>query len=150
MKSPRFLGSRVVFWFVAPWVLLGLVAFIFVAKGSFESGETVAGLLASYCAALCVIGLYAMLAPRHGLIVGRVIAGTLALAYVGYFVLTCFIEGQPFRFTTQRSQATPFNAVLGFIVIGLPCAHFALTGRPFWSSGAKRGESAHPSPEHRT
>ena len=132
MKSPRFPGSRLYFWLVAPWVILGIVAFILVAKGSFEGGKKMAGMLASYFAFLCALGMYAMTSKIHGLACGRVIAGTLALLYVAYFCFTYFIEGQSLMPTGRKSDASPFNAICGFIFIGLPCAQFAITGVPFW------------------
>jgi len=148
MNSPRFLGSRIYFWLVAPWVLIGIVAFLFVAKGSFEDGRTMAGVASSYFAFLCMLGMYAMLSKKHGLACGRIVAGTVALAYVAYFVGTFFIEGQSLMPTGRRSDSTPFNAIWGFIAIGLPCAQFAITGVPFWRIGKKEEpiRSSQPAP----
>jgi hypothetical protein len=146
MNSPRFLGSRLYFWLVAPWVLLGVVAFIFVAKGSFEDGKKTAGMLASYLAFLCVLGMYAMVSAKHGMACGRIVAGTLALAYVAYFVVTYFVDGQSLMPSGRKSDATPFNAIWGFLVIGLPCAQFAITGVPFWRIWKKEEPNQPPEP----
>jgi hypothetical protein len=138
MKSPQFLGSRIFFWLVMPWVLLGIAAFILVAKDAFEDGKNMTGMLASYFSFLCTIGMYAMVSPKHGLACGRIIAGSVALIYVAYFADTYFIEGQSLMPTGRKSDSTPFNAILGFIAIGFPCAQFAITGVPFWGLWRKK------------
>jgi hypothetical protein len=134
MDSPRFLGSRIYFWLVAPWIAIGIVAFAFAAKSSFEDGRKMAGIAASYFVVLCALGMYAMLSKKHSLACGRIVAGTVVLVYVAYFIDTYFIEGESLMPTGRRSDSTPFNAICGFIVIGVPCAQFAITGVPFWRS----------------
>jgi len=98
-----------------------------------------AGILASYFGFLCALGMYAMVSKKHGLACGRIIAGTLALASVAYFAASYFVEGQALIPTGRKSDASPFNAVCGFIFIGLPCAQFAISGRPFWRIRKKEG-----------
>ena len=139
MKSPTFLGSPIFFWLVAPWVVLGSVAFVFVSKASFEAGERSAGFLAAYFSLLCAIGLFAMSSKKHGLLCGRFIAATIGTIYIGYFVITALVEKQSLAPTGDRSDASPFNAIVGFLVIGLPCLQFAITGRPFWGYFRKGG-----------
>ncbi len=132
MNSPRFLGSKFLFWMTAPWALASALAFYFVAKGSFEDGNRTAGFVTSYFSFLCLLGLFAMVSKKHGLLCGRLIAGTFALGYVWYFASTYFVEGQSLAPSGRGSDSNPFNAICGLVVIGLPCALFAITGRPFW------------------
>jgi hypothetical protein len=146
MKSFTFLGSKVAYWLVAPWTILGAIAFAFVSDGSFASGEKSGGFLAGYFSLLCLIGLYAMSAQRHGLLCGRFVAATIGALYIGYFVITALIEQQSLLPTGKMSDVSPFNAILGFFFIGLPCLQFAVSGKPFWSYVRKGRDSSLSSP----
>jgi hypothetical protein len=59
----------------------------------------------------------------------RGVAGLISLAYAAYFIHEFFFTNAPFRISGRRSEASPFNALLGFIVIGLPCLVYAVLGR---------------------
>ncbi len=55
--------------------------------------------------------------------------GLVALCYVLYFIDTYFVEKQPLAPSARRSEATPWNAIMGFLVIGIPCLWFTIRGR---------------------
>lgn len=141
IQSPRFLGSRFLFWVLAPWLVLGCVAFCLVAKDAFDDSHALRGAFASSFAALCALGLFAMISRKYGLLYGRMIAAIVAIAYLWYFADTYFVEGQSLAPGGRRSDSTPFNAICGFLVIGVPCIIFAVTGRRFWG---KRQDEEQP------
>lgn len=131
MQSPRLLGSRLFFWLVAPWLGLGIVAVGLVAMGHFDDGKIYQGVLASAFVLGCALGLYAMISQKHGHAIGRIIAAMVPAAYLWYFADTFFVEGQSLQPTGRRSDASPFNAICGFVVFGVPCLIFAIKGRLF-------------------
>ncbi len=59
----------------------------------------------------------------------RGLAGMVFLAYAAYLVDEFLFTDTPFRISARRSDASPFNALLGFVAIGLPSLWFALRGR---------------------
>jgi hypothetical protein len=58
----------------------------------------------------------------------RVIAFIVFAAYLGYLVHELAFSGKPIFAAGPRSAANPFNAILGFCIIGLPCLLYAIRG----------------------
>ncbi len=59
----------------------------------------------------------------------RVLAGFVFLAYAAYLIHEFFFTDTPFRLVESRGAASPRNALLGFVIIGLPSLLFAVLGR---------------------
>jgi len=59
----------------------------------------------------------------------RALTGSIFLAYGAYLLHELALTDKPFRIAGSPSEASPRNALLGFIVIGLPCLWFTLFGR---------------------
>ena len=59
----------------------------------------------------------------------RGVAACVFLLYAAYAVSMFFFSDEPLTVSGRRSDASPRNALLGFIVIGLPCLWYALLGR---------------------
>jgi hypothetical protein len=59
----------------------------------------------------------------------RVLAGLVFLGYSTYLIDQSFFSEAPFKLVEARGKASPRNALLGFVVIGLPCLWFSLFGR---------------------
>src|SRR5262245_8205370 len=59
----------------------------------------------------------------------RSVAALVFLAYSGYAIHEFFFTDARFTLSGRRSEASPFNALLGFLIIGLPSPLFALRGR---------------------
>lgn len=57
------------------------------------------------------------------------VTGVVALCYRLYFIDTYFVEKRSLAPSGRRTEATPWNAVLGFVVIGIPCLWFTFQGR---------------------
>jgi hypothetical protein len=69
------------------------------------------------------------LPARFGHWAFRGLAAMVFLVYATYLVHELFIAKKPFTLVERRSEASPRNAVLGLIFIGLPSLWFALRGR---------------------
>lgn len=61
---------------------------------------------------------------------GRIVSGIVALAFGAYLVHECFLDFDgDWGWGKGRSQATPLNSILGFLVFGLPCLLYTVLGR---------------------
>ena len=69
------------------------------------------------------------LPSKYGHWAFRGLAGLVFLAYAAYLVHEFFFTEKPFRIAGRRSEDSPFNALLGFIIIGLPSLWYSLFGR---------------------
>jgi hypothetical protein len=65
-------------------------------------------------------------------VAGRIVAACIFAMYAGYIVVEIGTR-QPALSTYSQSQASLLNAIIGFVVFGLPAGYFALNGRlPGW------------------
>jgi hypothetical protein len=69
------------------------------------------------------------LPARYGHWAFRGLAGMVFLSYLSYLVYEFFFSEVKFKLFERRGAASPRNALLGFIVIGLPSLWYALFGR---------------------
>ena len=59
----------------------------------------------------------------------RGLAGLIFLTYAAYVVYELFFTNTPFKISGRHSAASPFNALLGFLLIGLPGLWYSALGR---------------------
>ena len=79
---------------------------------------------------LCVALLAGFWLPvRIGRWAFRSLAAAVFLVYAGYLIDQFFFSDTPFRLAESRSETSPRNALLGFVIIGLPSLWYALLGR---------------------
>jgi hypothetical protein len=69
------------------------------------------------------------LPSRHRHWAFRGVAGLVFLGYTSYLVYEVFFTNMPFRLPHNRAESSPFNALLGLVLIGLPCLWYAVFGR---------------------
>lgn len=69
------------------------------------------------------------LPPRIGFWAFRILAGMVAVSYAAYIVYEFFFTDKSFTVSGRRSDASPLNALLGFLFIGVPSLLFAVLGR---------------------
>jgi len=67
--------------------------------------------------------------PRRLRWVGRAVAGMVFVFYAIYAIDQLFFSDAPFRLVEAKSNASPRNALLGLLIIGLPALIYALKGR---------------------
>ncbi len=119
-------GSRFIRWALSPFVLLFAVVMpLLVENWTLKLVAMIAG-MEFVCLAL-LAGFW--LPARIGRWSFRCVAGAVFAAYAGYLIYEFFFSDTPFRLSESRSEASPRNALLGFVIIGLPCLWYAIFGR---------------------
>src|SRR5262245_31363719 len=128
MRSPQMFGSKVLFWLLAPWLVLGVVVFAGLAVSQVREGKLAAFLVALVLTLCCASGLLMCIFPKHLGWMLLFVTGSVAAGYIWYFCDTFFVQGQPLTPSSRRSEATPWNALRGFLFIGLPCLLATVAG----------------------
>ena len=141
-------GSRFIFWCLGPLCLLCGVGCIIGALFAFASKDLKAAITLTLLGALGVCIFLALLNIKKFLWAARVVTGIVALCYVLYFAETYFIEKQSLTPSARKSAATPWNAIMGFLFIGVPCLWFTIRGR-FGSEEAPNQEPEPTAPSNR-
>jgi len=86
-------------------------------------------------AVLFLLGLYN---PRRFNWALRILTGIGFLIFAAYLVYELFFTDDPIRLFESRGTASPRNALLGFVTMGLPCLAYTLRGWPFRPRDSKR------------
>jgi hypothetical protein len=119
-----FSGSRFVFWGVMPAVV-GALAIMNMVVAEWTPERVVIIALMDLLGALFVLGLYD---PVRFHWANRIVCASVFLAYLSYVVNQWVFSDEPFRLFESKSNASPRNALLGLIIIGVPCLLYSLTG----------------------
>ena len=128
MKRFTVFGSRLFFWMLAPWIIAGVLFFPYLAYQAFLAKETM-GVIIAASLSLCYVSFLLMaLSPGRFGWLSVFISGSIAAAYVWYFCDTYFVHHQPVKFSLNFAEPTPVNALLGFLVWGLPSLLFTIRG----------------------
>ena len=119
-------GSRFIFRALAPVLALcGIGLPFFITRWSVTSllcVSLVEALLLAF-----ILGLYD---PRRFRWATRCVTGTVFCAYLAYLVDELFLSGKSIEAgSASRAEASPRNAIMGFIAIGLPCLWYTIFGR---------------------
>lgn len=134
-------GSRFIFWALVPILLFcGAVLPFLVAEWTAPRVIFVSVVEAFL---LCLIlGLYK---PQRFRWATRCATGVAFCVYLAYLVDEVFLRSKSAGvFSGSRSEASPRNAVAGFIAIGLPCLWYTIFGR---FSLREKGQSPGGGPE---
>lgn len=116
-------GSRFLFWTLAPVLLLFIVlTTVLHPRWSAESRSILFGL--DLLALLMILALYN---PKRFHWAGRAAMGLVFLAFAAYLIDE-IARGDSWHFG-PRSEPTPLNALLGLLIIGVPCLRYTLLGR---------------------
>src|SRR5262249_17451525 len=119
-------GSRFIRWSLSPFVLLFAV-FMPMAIEQWTSARVA---LITGMEFMCIALLGGFWLPvRLGRWAFRGLAGAVFFSYAGYLIYEFFFSNAPFRVFGNRGEASPRNALLGFLIIGLPSLWYALLGR---------------------
>lgn len=119
-------GSRFIRWALSPFVLIFAISMpLIIEEWTLSRAALMAG-IEFMCLSL-LAGLW--LPAKIGNWAFRILAGSVFLAYASYLIYELFLSGAPFRLSGRRGEASPRNALLGFVIIGLPSLWFALKGR---------------------
>src|SRR5438128_2746489 len=117
-------GSRFVFWTIAPALVLTLfVLHTMQLEWTFARVAVVGAI--DVTAVSFVLGLRVPVRFRWAC---RFVCAGVFLAYLAYFVHEWVFSSHAFRLVEARSAASPRNALLGLLIIGIPSLAYALTG----------------------
>lgn len=127
-----FSRSPFLFWALAPFLCLGLWA-VGSPLEPWREADVLGTVVTLACDAAAMLLLLALW-PHHRMPgVRRGLTGVVALAYGAY----AFVTWNPGLLPAGAEPGDPFRALIGLVVIGVPCFWYTLTGT--W-----RGPGAHP------
>lgn len=119
-------GSGFIRWALSPFILL----FVIFMPLCIDEWTATRVLLIVGMELMCVSLLAGFWLPaRIGFWAFRFLAGMVALAYAAYLIDEFFFSKKPMSVTGSRGEASPLNALLGFVVIGVPSLLYAVLGR---------------------
>ena len=119
-------GSRFIRGVLSPLVLLfGLVMPLLIEQWT-PTRIAVMVVMEAMCLAL-LAGFW--LPARFGHAAFRILTGLVFLVYAGYLLDESVFHAAGFKLTGSEGEASPRNALLGFLIIGLPCLWYSLLGR---------------------
>jgi hypothetical protein len=127
MKRFTIFGSRLLFWLLAPWVIAGALFFPYLAYQAFVAKETTGAIIAVVLSLCCIFFLLMAISPSRFAWLSVFIGGSITMAYVWYFCDTYLVHHEAIIPTLDFSEPTPFNAILGFLVWGLPSLLFTIS-----------------------
>lgn len=128
-------GSRALFWLLAPWLLASVPTFAYLAVSCFRE-DNLTGILISVVLTICCLsGLLLGVSIRRFGWTAIFITLAIPAGYIWYFCDTFFVEGQRITPTARRAESTPWNAIMGFIVFGVPCLIASFMIIRGWLSG---------------
>ena len=119
-----FSGSRFVFWGTAPFLLGGA----FAIPLSVHDWTLQKALLVTALSTACICALFALRDAQRYPWAARTLTGLVFAAYAGYLCDELLFSNAPIV-PTRRSEASPWNSIVGFAVIGLPALWYTLLGR---------------------
>jgi hypothetical protein len=111
-------GSRALYFALAPWLVVCIPLFPYMALNFGPDAKSI--VLSALISALCLVGLLVATDSWRFIRWNIALLILVPVAYVVYFCHTFFVGEMAFMPSMRRSQATPFNAFLGFIVWGIP------------------------------
>jgi hypothetical protein len=119
--------NRWYFWVLAPIMLATAIGLPFAASPPTWQGVVV---LYVFCGAL-LFATIGLARPRRFQWALKIVAGAIVLGYAAYVVdeLVGWLHGKPAGLGSRRSSSNVINALLGFLVFGVPSIYFILRGR---------------------
>ena len=119
-------GSRFIRWSLSSFVLL----FAAIMPLLIEKWTPIGIVIMVGTEFMCIALLAGFWLPaRFGRWAFRGLASMVFISYSVYLIHEFFFTDTPFRVFESRGEASPRNALLGFIIIGLPSLWYALFGR---------------------
>lgn len=94
MKKFTIFGSRLYFWLLLPWVLLGLFVFPYVAYYEFSVKEMFGFAVGLILFLWCLFLLLASVMPQRFSWLIYLITGSISLFYIWYFYDSYFVHGE--------------------------------------------------------
>ncbi len=138
-------GSRFVFWTLGPFLLFCFLVFGLLAIPAFATKEWIGASILTVLSLGCFFLFLSLLKTKKFAWAFRVVTALVAFAYSYYVIHEFFIEKEEVSISTNRAESTPWNAVLGFVVIGVPCYLITIFGMPRKKEESEN-QSSHTTP----
>jgi hypothetical protein len=120
-------ASGFVKWSLSPVLLLFAVLFSFQTSACLKEGNSAGLVIGCALVVLSIAGLLALWGVKHA---GRIVTGLIGFGYAAYLIHECFVDFDGnWGWRSKRSETTPVNSILGFVIIGLPCLIYTIFGR---------------------
>jgi hypothetical protein len=116
--------SRFIFWCLAPVLFLCGVGLPLLL----DDWTPLKVILTAAWSVGCFAAIFALYDARRFPWAARTVTGIIFLVYLGYLVDQLVFSGKPLE-PTRRSEASAWNSIVGFIVIGLPAFWYTTLGR---------------------
>jgi hypothetical protein len=130
-----FSGSRFIFWCLAPVLFLCGVGLPLLL----DDWTPVKVMLTAAWSVGCFAAIFALYNARRFPWAARTVTGIIFLAYFGYLIDQLVFSGEPLE-PTRQSEASPWNSIVGFIVIALPALWYTTLGRFSWRKPETQAE----------
>jgi len=138
-------GSRFVRWTLTPFVLVFAIFMPLCIDDWTLTSAVVMGGLELMCLSI-LAGFW--LPARFGYWAFRVLTGLVFTVYLAYLIEEFFFTDKPFSLSSRSGSASPLNALLGFLLIGLPSLLFTLFGRFSFRADPSDEQLAHVRRDH--
>lgn len=122
-----FTRVRKLLWIITPLVVIFVIAIVISNIGKEWTWEIVTGVGISVAIAAALI--VATVSPKKGHWGFRFVTFVIATFYLWYMIDQFVLAGDKFDVTVRSSEVNPFNALLGFLAIGVPCLIYTFYGR---------------------
>lgn len=111
-------GSRLLYCALAPWLVVCVPLFPYMAW-NFARGPAQV-VLAGLVSLVCVVGLFVATDSWRFIRWNIALLALVPVVYVWYFVQMYFVEGQALAPSARVSTPSPWSALLGLVVWGVP------------------------------
>jgi hypothetical protein len=120
-------ASGFVKWSLSPVLLLFAVLFSIQTSACLKEGNSAGLVIGCALVVLSIAGLLALWGVKH---VGRIVTGLIGGGYAAYLIHECFVDFDGnWGWRSKRSETTPVNSILGFMIFGVPCLIYTIFGR---------------------
>ena len=116
------------FWSLSPPLLIFIIAMPFLIQ-KHDTPALLTLIALELEATLLLIGLFN---PIRFWLAFRGVGLGIFLAYLTYLIVSLQESGGTIRIPKNRAESSPFNAICGLIVFGLPGLWYAILGRLTW------------------
>ena len=114
-------------WVLSPFLLIFAAVFFIPLLESIEEHRQAGVIATSLVILLCIAGFLALWGVPF---VGRIVTGIIAFGYGWYVIDQCVINFTgSWGWGGRKSETTPINSILGFMVFGLPYLIYTIFGR---------------------
>tara|TARA_R110002096_G_scaffold52142_21_gene136059 strand:+ start:1114 stop:2034 length:921 start_codon:yes stop_codon:yes gene_type:complete len=124
-----FSASPFIRWTLIPVLFLCIILFGFIAYAGIISHDRSATVISSGLTLVCIALAMGLLSARMSWAF-RIVTGFVFAAYISYVIYEfCFNPEAEFGWLSSRGASNPRNALLGFVIIGLPCFWYTISGQ---------------------